>query len=169
MKMRWLWWFWIGVFPPLCFAAAPDIVLHDLDGKPRNVNEIIGRGRWVVVVVWAHDCRICAQEIHEMSEFHRAHQGGDAGVLGVSIDGVSQIKLAREFVAKQKLPFLNLVAEPRQDVMTRFGAGRFIGTPTYYIYSPQGEIVGQNVGPLTRVEVESFLAAPDQPAEADKP
>lgn len=167
--MRWLWWLWLGVFSPLCFASAPDIVLHDLDGKPRNVNAIIGHGHWVVVVVWAHDCSICAREIHEMSEFHRAHQGGDAEVLGVSIDGVSQIGQAREFATRLKLPFLNLVAEPRQDVMIRFGAGRFVGTPTYYIYSPQGEIVGQNVGPLTREEVETFLATPDQPVDAGKP
>ncbi|MDH4134155.1 MAG: TlpA family protein disulfide reductase [Gammaproteobacteria bacterium] len=161
MKLRRLWWLglWTVFFAPLCLAAAPDIVLRDLDGKPRNVNEIIGHGRWVVVAVWAHDCVYCARDIHEMSEFHSAHRGGEAEVLGVSIDGMDKIKLAREFVAKHKLPFLNLVAEPRQDVMTRFGAGRFSGTPTYYVYSPQGEIVGQNVGPLTRAEVEEFIAS----------
>lgn len=169
MKLRWLWYLWLGLIAPLCFAAAPDIALRDLDGKPRNVNEIIGHGRWVVVAVWSHDCHICAKDIHEMSEFHRAHQGGNAEVLGVTIDGMDKIKLAREFVAKQKLPFLNLVAEPRQDVLTRFGAGRFVGTPTYYVYSPQGEIVGQNIGPLTREEVEAFLAEPDLTADTAKP
>lgn len=142
-----------------CLAQTPNIELRDLDGRTRNVNTYIGHGQWVVVVAWAHDCAICEGEIHEMSAFHAAHRKRDAIVLGVSIDGFKEVQAAREFVARNRLPFVNLIAEPRHDVMEKFGAGRFVGTPTYYIYNPQGEIAGQNIGPLTRVEVENFLAS----------
>lgn len=147
-------------------AAAPDIPLRAPDGKTRNVNEFIGHGKWTVVVAWAHDCHICGREIHEMSSFHTAHQDKDAIVLGVSVDGYDQVKEARGFIARHNLPFTNLIAEPKQEVMMKFGAGRFVGTPTYYIFSPKGEIVGQNVGPVTREEVESFMASPDKPVDA---
>ncbi len=150
------------------WAQAPSIELRDPDGKPRNVNEFIGHGKWTVVTVWAHDCRICEQEIHEMISFHEANRDKNAIVLGVSIDGFDRVKEARAFIKRNRLPFVNLIAEPKQAVMQQFGAGRFVGTPTFYIYNPQGTITGLNVGPVTRAELEAFLAAPD-PAADSKP
>lgn len=138
-------------------AAAPSVELHGLDGKPRNANEFIGHGKWTVVVAWAHDCFICNHEIGQMTAFHNAHKNKDAIVLGVSIDGMEKIKDAREFVADHKLPFVNLVAEPEQEVMMAFGGGPFVGTPTFYIYDPSGKIVARNVGPTSRQDVEKFI------------
>lgn len=140
-------------------AAAPGIQLSDLDGKPRNVNEFIGHGKWVIVAVWAHDCKVCAEEIGEMRTLHAVRGDKDITVLGVSIDGVRQMAQARGFVALHKLPFTNLVAEPAQEVMTRFGGGAFIGTPTFYIYEPGGKIVARRVGPLASRDAEEFIAA----------
>lgn len=149
-------------------AAKPDIALHDLDGKSRNVNEFIGRGQWTVVVLWAHDCAICAREIHEVADFHRAHAADGPRVLGVSIDGRAQRPQAQAFVRTHKLPFVNLLAEPDRDLLLAFGAGRFVGTPTYYIYDPAGQLVGENIGPVTRRELESFIASADNGADEHK-
>jgi peroxiredoxin len=146
-------------------AAAPDIALPDLDGRARNVNEFVGRGQWAVVVLWAHDCSVCAREIHEVADFHRAHAADGVRVLGVSIDGRAQRKQAQAFARTHKLPFVNLLAEPDREVLLAFGAGRFVGTPTYYIYNPSGEIVGENIGPVTRAELESFIASADNGAD----
>ena len=163
--------FLVGLFSVLVAMAAggesPSIVLRGFDGQTRNVNQYIGHGKWTVVATWAHDCSICGDEIHHMAEFHRAHKDKDATVLGVSIDGFDQAALARAFAERHKLPFPNLIAEPSQEVMMRFGAGKFVGTPTYYIYNPQGEIVGQNIGPITRQEVEDFLASESRSATHD--
>lgn len=154
----------VGLWMHAASADAPNIELRSFDGKPRNVNEIIGKGKWTTVAVWAHDCHICAREIHQMSDLHKARRDKDAIVLGVSIDGMGKVKQAREFVTRQKLPFENLIAEPDHEVLIKFGAGEFVGTPTYYIYNPKGEIVGQNIGPITREDVESFIASYDQPS-----
>jgi peroxiredoxin len=140
-------------------AASPDITLRGLDGKPRNVNEFIGQGKWTIVAAWAHDCLICGRDIHHMSEFHQARKDKDAIVLGVSIDGMELIGEARNFVAKHKLPFVNLVAEPEQGVMMQFGAGEFVGTPTHYFYDPKGRLVGRKVGPLPQKDLEAFIEA----------
>lgn len=149
-------------------AGAPSIPLHDLQGRERNVNEFIGHAKWTVVVTWSHDCHICDREIDEMAAFHAAHHEQQAMVLGVTLDGAEYLKEARAFVKRHKLPFVNLVTEPSQEVMMKFGAGKFVGTPTYYIYDPQGEIVGQNIGPLTRAEVEEFIASFDKETQNDK-
>jgi peroxiredoxin len=159
----------LGMFMTvIAWAGAPSIVLHDLDGRERNVNEFIGHAKWVIVVTWSHDCRICDREIDEMAAFHAAHHEKHAMVLGVTLDGAEHLKEARTFVKRHKLPFVNLITEPSQEVMMKFGAGKFVGTPTYYIYDPKGEIVGQNIGPLTRAEVEEFIASFDKETQNDK-
>ncbi len=150
------------------WADAPSIPLQDLEGRQRNVNEFIGHGKWTIVVVWAHDCGICSREIGGMTAFHAAHHDKDAIVLGVTLDGAKRLKEARAFVKRHKLPFVNLITEPSQEVMVKFGAGKFVGTPTYYIYNPKGVIVGQNIGPLSRQEVEAFIASEQVTAPDDK-
>ncbi len=140
-------------------AEAPSIELRSLDGKPRNVNEFIGHGKWTIVAAWAHDCLVCDSEIGNLAAFHTAHQDKDAIVLGVTIDGMEQIELARGFVNRHKLPFVNLVAEPEQSVMMQFGGGSFVGTPTHYMYDPKGRLVARKVGPLLGKDIEEFIEA----------
>ena len=139
------------------WAAGPSIVLKDFQGNSRNVNEFIGKGKWVVVTIWAHDCHICNQEIYQMTFFHDAHHKKDAVVLGVSVDGWNKRKLAQGFVDEHGLDFTNLIAEPKQSVIMKFGGGPFIGTPTYYIYAPDGKLSASNVGALTQEDVEKFI------------
>ncbi len=137
-------------------AAGPDIRLQDMNGKQRNVDEFIGRGKWTVVAVWAADCAICNQEIHHMASFHAAHQDIDATVLGVSIDGPNRKKQALGFVQGHRLTFPNLLAELSQ--MQKFGGGPVMGTPTYFIYSPQGKLLAAQVGPVTQGHLEKYIA-----------
>jgi len=148
-----------AVLVSTAYASAPDIALQELDGQPRNVNEIIGHGKWVIVVLWAHDCRVCASEIHNMNDFHAAHKDKDAIVLGVTIDGVALLNRARGFAATHKLQFMNLVSEPEAEIVERFGGGKFVGTPTHYFYDPTGRIVGRKIGPLSGEDVEEFIEA----------
>lgn len=138
-------------------AAAPDITLKDFNGRERNVNEFVGRGKWVAVTVWAHDCHICAAEIPELAAFHNAHNRANALVLGVSIDGYAKRKQAQAFIDKHKLPFTNLIAEPSQDVIVKFGGGELIGTPTTYLYDPSGRLAAMTVGPVSRTDIESYI------------
>lgn len=151
--------FFLMLIAATASAEGPDIAMLDLNGKPRNVNEFIGQGNWTVVVVWARDCLLCNREIPQMAAFHMAYQNKGANVLGISIDGAEHIALAREFVSFHKLPFVNLVAEPEQDVMMKFGAGHFIATPTHYFYDPKGKLIHHKTGPMSQKDVEDFIAA----------
>ncbi len=157
MVSRRFWLILILLVPLVTWAGGPSIVLKDFTGKDRNVNEFIGKGKWVVVVVWAYDCHVCNEEIHYVNAFHEARKDKDAIVLGVSIDGYDLKESAKAFVDKHSLRFTNLIAEPEQEVMMKFGAGPFIGTPTYYVYTPNGELVGQNVGAVTKQELDDFI------------
>lgn len=154
--MRRLMWL-VCALASMTAAAAPDVALKDLAGRARNVNEFIGRGKWVAVTVWAHDCGVCAAEIHELADFHRARKDRDALVLGVSIDGYDRRKQAEAFVKRHNLPFTNLIAEPSQAVILRFGAGELVGTPTTYLYEPSGRLAAMTIGPVSRDDIESYI------------
>lgn len=152
---------------PIFVSAAPNLVLKDFNGKAHNVSNYIGKGKWTVVVLWAHDCPVCNSEIYHMTFFHDAHQDKDATVLGVSVDGWSKRDKAETFVETHALNFPNLIAEPRQNVLGKFGGGKFYGTPTFYIYAPNGEFMAQQVGPLTQEALEGFINNAKQ-ASSDK-
>ena len=136
-------------------ATVPSITMKDLAGKAHNVNEFIGKGKWTVVAVWAHDCPICNQEIHQMEFFHHEHRKKDATVLGVSIDG-DNVDKAKRFVEDHSLTFPNLITDP--GTVSQFGAGDLIGTPTHLVFAPDGSLVGKRVGPLSQEQIEAMMA-----------
>lgn len=136
-------------------AAAPNMVLKDQDGKARNVSEFIGHGKWTVVAVWSADCPICRREIHHMAFFHDDHKKSDAQVMGLSIDSEAGRAKALGFINDHSLSFPNLIGDP--EVAAALGGGMFIGTPTYYVYSPEGKLAAQRVGPVTLDQMEDLL------------
>ncbi len=141
--------------PGLVLAAAPDVRLQDLDGKDHHVSEFIGRGKWTIVAVWSADCPICRRDIYHMTFFHEEHRKADATVLGLSVDGQAGRDKAKAFVNDQSLNFPNLLGEP--DDPGRLSGAMFIGTPTYYFFSPEGKFMTQRIGPVTQAQAEDIL------------
>ncbi len=143
------------MLPVLALAAGPDIVLKDLDGKDRNVNEFVGQGKWTIVAIWSADCPICRRDIYHMTFFYDEHRKTDATVLGVSIDGYANRDKARGFINDQSLNFPNLIGDPNDP--GRISNTMFIGTPTYYFFSPEGKFMTQRIGPVTQAQAEDIL------------
>lgn len=142
---------------PGALLAAPDMVLQDPAGDQRNVNEFIGRGEWVVVTVWSADCPICRRDMYHMTFFHEEHKDKGIQVLGLSIDGYGQRDKAQDFIDEQSLNFPNLIGTPAD--ASRLSGHRFIGTPTYYFFAPDGAFMTARVGALTGAQAERVLQA----------
>ncbi len=150
---------WLAVvlmmMPVLALAAGPDIRLKDVEGKERNVNEYIGQGKWTVVAVWSADCPICRRDIYHMTFFYDEHRKKNATVLGLSVDGYANRRKAQVFIEEQSLNFPNLIGEPED--ASRLSGAMFIGTPTYYFFSPEGKFMTQRIGPVTQQQAEQIL------------
>ena len=153
-RIRWLLVLLMAA-PLLVMAAGPDIRLRDIEGREHNVNEYIGQGKWTVVAVWSSGCPICRRDIFHMTFFHDEHRKQDATVLGLSIDGYANRDKARGFIEDQSLNFPNLVGEPED--ASRLSGAMFIGTPTYYFFSPEGRFMAQRIGPVTQQQAERIL------------
>ena len=141
--------------PALILAAGTDIRLKDIDGMDHNVNEFIGQGKWTVVAVWSADCPICRRDIFHMTFFHDEHRKNNATVLGISVDGYANRDKARRFIDEQSLNFPNLIGDP--DDVSRLSGNMFIGTPTYYFFSPEGKFMTQRIGPVTQAQAEDII------------
>ena len=143
---------------PLAYSSAG--FLRDFDGTYHALNEYTGKGKWLIVMIWASDCSVCNKEAHQYVEFHTKHQLRDATVLGISLDGYQNKANAQEFIKKHSVNFPNLIDDPESiaSMYNQLTGGTWYGTPTFLIYNPEGKLMVQQVGAVPAKLIEEFIA-----------
>lgn len=147
----------------LLFLSAPVSAemkgFEDFSGKPQVLENYLGKGKWLIVMMWASDCHICNREAHQYVDFHMIHSDTDATVLGISLDGASRKKAAEKFIKRHSVDFPNLIAESEFVAnYYRTATGQFFaGTPTFLIYSPDGELKAAQAGAVPTSLIEEFI------------
>lgn len=143
------------------------IILTDFEGHRRSIEDFVGSGKWLVVMIWASDCHICNNEVPEYMAFHEAHKDKDASVLGISMDGEARKTEAIAFLERHLVNFPSLIGEI--EVVTALYAkltGSFLaGTPAFLIYTPSGELAAKQIGAVPVKLIEDFMAANSKPAD----
>ena len=146
-------------------APLSALELQDFNGQPASIEQYAGKGQWLVVMIWAHDCRVCNEEASNYDFFHDAYKDKNARVLGISIDGVEKKTLAEQFIARHQLGFPNLLGDNRQfmqffnQISADFASKGWQGmpTPAFLIYNPAGKLVVQEVGGVPVNLVEAYI------------
>lgn len=135
--------------------------LRDMEGKIRSLDDYIGKGKWTVVMIWASDCPVCNAEVHQYVLFHDDHMDKDATVLGISLDGQAKRTEALEFIDRHFVDFPNLIGEPESvaALYARLTGRALIGTPTFLIFSPEGNLLVLQVGPVSTERILEFISA----------
>lgn len=157
----------------LCLLLAPGLLsaesfFKDLSGKARTVEEFTGSGKWTVVMIWASDCRVCNHEVHNYSDFHFVHSDRDARVVGISVDGWAGKQDAEAFIDRHNVSFPNLIGnlDAVADWFMQQTGARWVGTPTFLIYNPAGELKAQQVGAVPVELIEDFISKNSQTASS---
>ncbi len=133
--------------------------LQDFKGQPQKLENFTGKGKWLVVMIWASDCHVCNREVYQYVDFNMVHSDKDASVLGISIDGEAKKKDAERFIQRHSVDFPNLIGEPEyvatifQDLTGQY----FRGTPTFMIFSPKGELKAADAGAVPAELIEKFI------------
>ena len=133
--------------------------LQDMAGNPKSLDDYSGKGKWLVVMIWASDCHVCNREAQEYVDFHFLHSDSDAEVLGVSIDGQAKKAEALKFIDRHKINFTNLIGEPDEvgSLFSELTGTAFVGTPSFLIFDPKGVLKAQQVGAVPTNLIEEFM------------
>lgn len=160
--------FFLACLIPLAAARAedPPAIFQDFAGQPQDIESYTGDGRWLVVMVWAHNCHVCNQEAAAYARFHTEHQGSDAAVLGLSLDGLEQKAEAAAFIARHDLPFPSLIGEPEVGMLKymMLTGEQFRGTPSILLYAPDGTLKAAQAGAVPVASIEAYIARNTQAA-----
>lgn len=132
----------------------------DLKGNPADLSDHTGQGKWLVVKFWASDCHVCAQETPSVTAFHERHRDDDAEVLGIALDGPDNMAAVRAFRERHGAGFPSLVmeAEAGWRLFQELTGQPWVGTPSYLIYGPDGQLLAQQVGAVPMAMVEDFIS-----------
>jgi peroxiredoxin len=140
--------------------------LQDFNGKPSSIEHYTGKGKWLVVMLWASDCGVCNREVHQYTAFHKNHANKDAVMLGISLDGAEKKTDAEAFLSRHKVNFPSLIGEPEvvAGLYQNLTGAQFNGTPTFMVYNPKGELIGAQEGAVPPAIIESFIQKESQAA-----
>ncbi len=159
-------------FPNTCFllicllsahsvnASPPSTIsLMNISGENEILSKYIGHGQWVVLNIWGTDCPPCREEMPELVRFHDEHKDTDGVVVGIAIDfpsyGYANKDEVITFAEDYLIDFPLLLSD--SDITVKMGLGRLEGLPTTYIFDPDGNIKGMQVGAVTQDILEKFI------------
>lgn len=87
-------------------TVAPAVVVNDLDGRPVNLAQYLGK-RPVVLEFWATWCGNCAELLPEVKAAHAAY-GKDAEFLGVNVTVNQTPARVRRYLTEHQPPYRTL-------------------------------------------------------------
>lgn len=139
-------------------AAAP-LALHDMQGSPRDLSDFTRQDQWTVVMFWASDCSVCNEEAKQYVDYSKRIANSNIQILGVSMDGLANQAAAQDFIQRNQINFDNLLVDGQlgADFYTEQTGQSWIGTPTFMIYAPKGELKAAQIGAVPPSTIDQFI------------
>lgn len=66
------------------------IELETPDGKKQNINDLIGKGKIILIDFWASWCAPCRKEMPELARFYTEQKNNGFEIIGISLDETSR-------------------------------------------------------------------------------
>jgi cytochrome c biogenesis protein CcmG/thiol:disulfide interchange protein DsbE len=132
--------------------AAPAFTVTAMDGEEVSLDSV--RGRAVIVNFWNSWCTPCEQEEPALKRFYDRHRDdADFAMVGIVRDDTD--KAARAAVEERGIEW-PMGLDPGGKAALDFGTR---GQPESFAITPDGVIVGSQIGPATVGNLEEMLAA----------
>jgi thiol-disulfide isomerase/thioredoxin len=139
----------------LAFTAssvqAADFKVTDTNGKTHTLSGY--KGKWVLVNYWATWCPPCLEEIPDLIALNE-NKKNNLVVIGIAMDYRSA-KQVTDFAEGLLVDYPIVLGTPA--IIRQIGPVQ--GLPTTYLFNPEGKMVAQQVGLITRQAVESYIAS----------
>ena len=131
------------------WAQAADFKVTDTKGKTHTLSGY--KGKWVLVNYWATWCPPCLEEIPDLIALHE-NKKNNLVVIGVAMD-YRDPQQVTDFADGLLVEYPIVLGNSR--IVSQIGPVQ--GLPTTYLYNPEGKMVAQQVGLITRAAVESYI------------
>lgn len=114
-------------------------------------------------MVWSTDCVPCTRQKPLVSNFYNKHKVDTANVVGIAVDGRSQVKAVKDYLEQHKPSFPNYVANRKELLLAlrRFGVTDNFPTPLYILFDRNGEATNVSNAAFSSAAVESVMAKRD--------
>ncbi len=135
----------------MSWAQADGFKVTDTTGKTHTLAGY--KGKWVLVNYWATWCPPCLQEIPDLIALHE-NKKNNLVVIGVALD-FRNAQQVTDFADGLMVNYPIVLGNSQ--VVNQIGPVQ--GLPTTYLYNPDGKMVAQQVGAITRAAVESYITS----------
>jgi thiol-disulfide isomerase/thioredoxin len=122
-------------------SVAPAVVVNDLDGKPVNLAQYLGK-RPVVLEFWATWCENCEALLPEVKAAH-AKYGGAADFIGVNVTVNQTPARVRRYLEQHQPPYRTLWDDKGAAVR----AYKAPATSYVVIVNKEGKVAYSGIGP----------------------
>ncbi|MCK5902252.1 MAG: TlpA family protein disulfide reductase [Cocleimonas sp.] len=153
----------ILTFTTLIFLSSSLYAFTDLNGKKVDIKKQLGKGKWSIVELWAHDCHACRKHMPSMVKFDGKLK--NARIIGISLDGQAGINDAKSFIKDFNIKFETIISNPIEVnawMLDTVGEG-LIGTPTFILFDPKGKLVAAQPGLVAITSLETFIKENSKP------
>ncbi|MBU1223193.1 MAG: TlpA family protein disulfide reductase [Gammaproteobacteria bacterium] len=133
------------------WVQAADFRVTDTNGKTHTLSGY--KGKWVLVNYWATWCPPCLEEIPDLIALNE-NKKNNLVVIGIAMD-YRNAKQVTDFAEGLFVDYPIVLGTPK--IVSQIGPVQ--GLPTTYLYNPDGKMVAQQVGLITRAAVESYIAS----------
>jgi hypothetical protein len=137
-------------------AHSRDLPVFEVGGS--EFDQHLGKGKWLVVKIWASDCHICNHEAHHYVDYYEFGMGDRTNLVGISLDGEDQMA-AREFIRRHNVSYPNFITDfaTGSRWFSKISGQVFRGTPGFLIFDPSGELRAQQIGAVPVELIEQFI------------
>ena len=140
-------------------AARAELALEGLNRADSTLQGELDGEHWLLMMLWSTACSICRAEMPTIQSLSERTDETGIRVVGLVLEGPEQQAHIRQTISELGITFANFTA-PSEHLVAAYGEAtseQFRGTPTFLLYTPDGELVGNNPGPIRPGAVERFI------------
>lgn len=117
---------------------------QSIDGKKVALDDLLNKGKYLYIDIWATWCGFCKKEIPLLKNFEVKYHGKNIEFVSISVDKKSDMKKWKKMVAENEMGGVQLFSGDTKDNL-KFTKDYLVkGLPRFILLDPQGKIITSN-------------------------